>query len=89
LYKLKNQVRADSNDYSFLTVAARDGQDVAVVISNYSEEDKQVRIDGLENLKDVSVYVIDENRTLELAEERLETDGVFKKETIMLIVGKI
>ena len=89
LYKLKNQVRADSDDYSFLTVAAKDGQDVAVMISNYSEEDKQVKICGLENLKDVSVYVIDENKTLEKMEERLETDGVFKKETIMLIVGKI
>lgn len=89
LYRLENQVRADSDDYSLLAVGARNGHSVAVMISNYSDQDKQVKIEGLDMLKDVSVYVVDEKRNFEPTEEKLEKDGVFKKETVLLIVGKI
>ena len=89
LYKLENQVRADSDDYSLLTVAARKDQEVAVMISNYSDQDKLVNIEGLGELKDEIVYVIDENKTLELMDCRLEKKGVIKKETVLLIVGKL
>ncbi|MBR2498598.1 MAG: hypothetical protein IKB67_02675 [Clostridia bacterium] len=88
LYRLGKQTIAESDDEQVLTVSATNGEDVAIVISNYSEEDKALKITGLEDITDKCVYSIDENNNLDQIDKDVLNGEIIKNEQIILIVGK-
>lgn len=88
LYKLGNQTIAESDDEKVLALSATNGDEVALVISNYSTEDKTLEIIGLENVDRTCVYLLDENNALEEVNNSLLNDKIIKNEQILLIVGK-
>ena len=88
LYTLKNQTLAQSDDNSLLVVGASDGQEVAVMLSNYGEEDTKIEIEGLDGLKEIKYYVIDKNNTFTESEESIIKDGIFNGQTVLLITAK-
>lgn len=88
LYSLKNQVFADTDDQTVFAVCAANGRDVALMISEYSGEDKELVIDSLEGLTDIKAFITDENRCFEETENIAEELKILKKHSVALIVGK-
>ena len=88
LYTLKNQILAQSDDSNLLVVGASDGQEVAVMLSNYSTEDTKLEIEGLDGLKEIRYCVIDKDNTFDESDASILKDGVFNGQTVLLITAK-
>ena len=88
LYALGNQTFAETDDSGVFAVSATDGNEVALMISEYYGENKILVIDNLDGIKDKKVFIIDENRCLEEVKEISEELKVLKKNSVILIVGK-
>lgn len=60
LYKLRNEVYTQSDDEEIFCVGAKDGDSVAVMFANASDQEKTVTLKGLQKIDVVNVFVIDE-----------------------------
>ena len=81
LYALKNQTECICEDKDVYAVSATDGEKKAVMISNVSDEDKNIKINLADGFK---VYLIDmENLFCET--DLKASDFILKKEQVVLI----
>ena len=87
LYKLENQNFTESDDSEVFAVAASKGKEVAVMISNFSEENKPFRLEGLDDIENKTLFVIDRYRTLTLTNFSELEKGTLNKERVILIKG--
>ena len=88
LYALKKQVFCKTDGKDVFAVGATDGEEVALMISEYSGEDRELLVGSLDGLKDVKAFVIDENSSFEPSKD-LENDlKVLKKYSVILITAK-
>lgn len=88
LYALKRQTFSETDDKDVFSVGATDGTNVALMISEYGGEDRELTVNSLDGLKDLKVFVIDEDRDLQETEDVFSELKVLKKHNIILIVGK-
>ena len=74
LYKLKNCVKAESDNVNIKACAAvsEDGENAAVMISYFDDNDNapqekiELDINGLPDLTNVQIYILDETHDMEL-----------------------
>lgn len=60
LYKLKNEVETQSDDKELYCVGAKQGDTVAVMVANISDNEKTITLKGLQKIDTVNIFVIDE-----------------------------
>ena len=70
LYALGQQAQCDTADADLYAVAATDGAKKAVLISNYSEEEKNLVTELDESF---AVYIVEQDRFLEKSEQKAKT----------------
>ena len=88
LYALGDQAFAETDDSGVFAVGATNGKEVALMISEYYGENKELVIDNLDGIKDKKVFIIDENRCLKEAKDFSEELKILKKNSVVLIIGK-
>jgi hypothetical protein len=79
LYELKNHYKTETDDDDVYAVCAKNGDNVAVMITYYAEDDnknhKMVTIDASSELDGAKIYVLDKDHTLSLHPSAKINDG--------------
>ena len=88
LYALKNQAFAETDDDGVFAVCAADEKNVALMISDYSGEERALVINSLSCLKGIKAFVIDEDHCFADAENVEEELKVLKKNAVLLVLGE-